>query len=229
MGLNKIQKTTLNNIIGEDNKDFLFELLEIIIGNGIGAVPKREIEVGMFYTLVKYSLQKGIKLSNYELSCLLKISETKVKNLKLEMGIRYSSNDEDESNQWLSFIDFLTNGHIEVVGSDKLIITIDDPYVLRFINNKLKTYKLPSTDYSFNSERITFQSSALKTLLSNYQKEIEEDKTNTKIREVESKLIKIKWLNFGKTVAKALFGILGDSIASEISEKLDFPTEFLID
>jgi hypothetical protein len=227
MGLNNTQKATLNKIIGDNNKEILFELLEIIIGNGIGAVPKREIEIGMFYTLVKYSLQKGLKLSNYDLSCLLKISETKVKNLKLEMGIRYSSNDEDESNQWLSFIDFLINGHIEVSGSDKLIITIDDPYVLRFINNKLKTYKLPSTDYSFNSERITFQSSALKKLLINCKEEIKGDKT--KIKGVETKLKKIKWLNFSKAVAKSLFSILGDSLASEISDKLDFPVEWVKD
>ena len=108
MKLNKTQIKILDEIIGNDDKAILLELLDILIGGGIGAIPKREIEVGMFYTLVKYSLKKGIKLSNYQLSCLLKISETKVKNLKLEMGIRFSSNDEDETNQWLSFIDFLT-------------------------------------------------------------------------------------------------------------------------
>ncbi len=111
MNLNKTQKKLFDRII-KNKTVFIEELTGMLIGNGIGAIPKREIEVALFYLMNKHAIRNKQYLSNYEWSCLLKINERKVKNLILDMGIRYSSNNDDETELWLAFIRSLSTFHI---------------------------------------------------------------------------------------------------------------------
>ena len=152
--MNFKQKSIIEQIISDAESEFVFELLDFFLDKGLGSVSKYETDIFIFYLIEKYQKQKGKKLSNFELSSLLKVSERKIKNLKLEVGIRYSSNEEDdELSSWLKLLELISEGFLEFESAEKIILTIEDPYLLRFIEHNLKISKQQSTDYSFNSLR----------------------------------------------------------------------------
>lgn len=176
----------------------------------MGSVNKSETDILIYYLLNKYQGENELNLTNFEWSSLLKISERKIKNLRLEVGIRYASDSEqDELHSWFSVLELIANGFLEFEGPGKVILTIENPYLLRFIEHKLKTFKLSATDYSFNSERIKLKVSSLEKLLSAAAEEIKIGKGNTM---AEEKLKNAKWKNYGKEAMKQVFSILTRAI-----------------
>ena len=82
----------LQDIIDEKGENFSKEFLNHYLSASFGAMSKSEIEILVFHLLS--SDFKG--LSNYEISNLLKISETKVKSLDLNAHLRYPKQSGDE-------------------------------------------------------------------------------------------------------------------------------------
>lgn len=204
--MNQRQRDIIDKVAKGKEKDFLDEFLEHFLDKGLGSLTKYETDVFIFYLLDKYQKTKGLNLTNYEWSTLLKISERKIKNLRLEVGIRYTSdNDEDDFYLWLSLLGLISEGYLEFEGTDKVIITIENPYLLRFIEHKLKVLKLPTTDYSFNSERVKLKTSSLESLLTTGASEISLNKDSTK---AAAKLKAAKWTAYKKEAAKQVFDIL---------------------
>ena len=208
--MNFKQKSIIEQIISDAESDFVFELLDFFLDKGLGSVSKYETDIFIFYLIEKYQKQKGKKLSNFELSSLLKISERKIKNLKLEVGIRYSSNEEDdELSSWLKLLELISEGFLEFESAEKIILTIEDPYLLRFIEHNLKISKQQSTDYSFNSERVKLKVSSLKVLV---KKAAEELKIGNGKSKAEQSLKKAILKNYGEEAKKFLGSIFKDSI-----------------
>lgn len=213
--MNFKQKTIIEQIISDAESEFVFELLDFFLDKGLGSVSKYETDIFIFYLIEKYQKQKGKKLSNFELSSLLKISERKIKNLKLEVGIRYSSNEEDdELSSWLKLLELISEGFLEFESAEKIILTIEDPYLLRFIEHNLKILKQPSTDYSFNSERVKLKVSSLKILLKKAAEALNKINGKSKAEQTLKSAIR---KNYGEDIRKGLFSILKDTIPSLIT------------
>ena len=213
--MNFKQKSIIEQIITDAESEFVFELLDFFLDKGLGSVSKYETDIFIFYIIEKYQKQKGKKLSNFELSSLLKISERKIKNLKLEVGIRYSSNEEDdELSSWLKLLELISEGFLEFESAEKIILTIEDPYLLRFIEQNLKISKQPSTDYSFNSERVKLKVSSLKILLKKAAEALNMINGKSKAEQTLKSAIR---KNYGEDIRKGLFSILKDTIPSLIT------------
>lgn len=213
--MNIKQKLAIQKIVKGNENNFLAEILDYFLDKGLGSVSKYETDIFIFYLIDKYQKEKGLKFTNFELSSLFKISERKIKNLKLEVGIRYASNDEDdELASWLKLLELITDGFLEFESPDKVVLTIEDPYLLRFIEHKLKKLKKPSTDYSFNSERVKLKVSSLKTLLQTAATEIKIEKGNSRAEHV---LKNAMWKNYGDEAKKYLFSIFTETIPGLIT------------
>lgn len=219
--MNKKQKETIEKIIKSKEKEFLNEFLDHFLDRGLGSVSKSETDIFLFQLLQKFEKEKSLGLSNFEWSTLLKISERKIKTLRLEVGIRYNSDEEgDEWNSWVAFLKLITEGFLEFSGPSKVILIIEDPYLLRFLEARLKKMRLGSTDYSFNSERVTFPISSLEKLLQKAADEISTGKGSTKAEDI---FRNAKWTNYGKEAKTQLFDIIKRSIPT-IVKTVVFPT-----
>lgn len=82
----------LQRIINEASENFGKEFLEHFLSGSFGSMSKSETEILVFHLLSKHFENS----SNYEISNLLKISETKVKNLTLNAHLRYPRQSGDE-------------------------------------------------------------------------------------------------------------------------------------
>ena len=82
----------LQRIIDEASENFGKEFLEYYLSGSFGSMSKSETEILIFHLLSKHFEIS----SNYEISNLLKISETKVKNLTLNAHLRYPRQSGDE-------------------------------------------------------------------------------------------------------------------------------------
>lgn len=159
-----------------------------------------------FIFLKSIKVTRDLKMSNYDWSSLLKISERKIKNLRLEVGIRYTAdNDSNEVDLWLRFLDLISEGYLEFDGTDKVIINIENPYLLRFIEHKLKTLKLPTTDYSFNTERIKLRRISLEA---SFRRRSYWDKIIERYYKAEAKLKSASWKAYKGEVRKQVFDLL---------------------
>jgi hypothetical protein len=213
--MNFKQKTIIEQIICDAESEFLIELLDFFLDKGLGSVSKYETDIFIFYLIDKYQKERGKKLTNFELSSLLKISERKIKNLKLEVGIRYSSNeDDDELSSWLKLLELISEGFLEFESAEKIILTIEDPYLLRFIEHNLKISKQPSTDYSFNSERVKLKVSSLKILLKKAAEALNMVNGKSKAEQTLKSAIR---KNYGEEAIKVLFSILKDTVPGLIT------------
>ena len=81
----------LQRIIDEASENFGKEFLEHYLSGSFGSMSKSETEILIFHLLSKHFEIS----SNYEISNLLKISETKVKNLTLNAHLRYGQSNKD--------------------------------------------------------------------------------------------------------------------------------------
>ena len=68
-------------------EDFVTKFLEYYLANGFGALQKREIDVLVFHLIS--SLEQIKDKSNYEIANFLKISESRVKSLRLEASLKH--------------------------------------------------------------------------------------------------------------------------------------------
>lgn len=67
--------------------NFESDFLSNYLRNGFGVLPKREIDILVLHLMMKYGLIEG--KNNYEKCKYLKITPTKLKNLIIEVGLKY--------------------------------------------------------------------------------------------------------------------------------------------
>ena len=75
------------------------DFVEWYLGRGSGSMNKNDFEVWIFNYLLK---TKCYEMSNYEVSVWLKIPESKVKRLRYEAELRFSTANEDERKEQLA-------------------------------------------------------------------------------------------------------------------------------
>lgn len=137
---------------------FAIEFMEAYLQNGFGRMSKTEIDILIFHLL---SDEVFSSFSNYELSRVLKISGTKVANLKYEASLRYSKYDDDTLKD--EFAKIVDRSKFKV-DKDKITFCIENKLVRSYIDDQLKLAGSFS-DTSFNRELVTIHSDMLLELL----------------------------------------------------------------
>lgn len=132
----------------EEKEKLASGILELYLKFGFGAVTKKEIDLLVFHHITRSFANK--KKTNYEISSLLKIPESRVKNYRISSALKYES---INSKAILGNIILRLTKDIQFmkVESGKVEISLEDPVEKREIENFLKI-RGDFADYTFNSE-----------------------------------------------------------------------------
>lgn len=158
----------LQQIIDEASENFGKEFLEHYLSGSFGSMSKSETEILIFHLLSKHFEIS----SNYEISNLLKISETKVKNLTLNAHLRYprQSGDEIVRETLVDIAKKFSAIYDEQNGEVKIYIqsSVQKREIINAIN-KLGSF----ADYCLNNEILKIR---INTLFSLFEKFLDKEK-----------------------------------------------------
>ena len=158
----------LQRIIDEASENFGKEFLEHYLSGSFGSMSKSETEILIFHLLSKHFENS----SNYEISNLLKISETKVKNLTLNAHLRYprQSGDEIVRETLVDIAKKFSTIYDEQNGEVKIHIqsSVQKREMINAIN-KLGSF----ADYGLNNEILKIR---INTLFSLFEKFLDKEK-----------------------------------------------------
>lgn len=207
----------IKNIKNLDKNNFVEKFLENYLAPSFGAMSKSEIDILVFH-LLEDSFDK---LSNYEISNLLKISETKVKNLRVNAYLRYNQNE----NQILKNIIKRLSDSISTkvdIKNNEVRFTLENPVEKRVMIAKIKELG-ENIDFSFNNEILKLDLLAFFTFLNNISGE---DIFLNVLKDNKNKNLKLQeFLDKNKTFKEKIIGIL--NFAKENNTALAFVSETL--
>lgn len=118
------------------------EIASLFFDRNFGSSSKAEIDLLMFHLLmerlIKQNQKDGVidyrKCSDYSLSRILGISESKIRNLKIKKNLAYP-----EEYNWIdSFASIVSNSKLTRTHNNKVLITIPDPNVMIEVRNFLE-------------------------------------------------------------------------------------------
>ena len=203
------------------------QFLEMYMSRGLGNMPKREIDVYIFYLLREEGRFTGMSIS--DISRDLKITPTRVKSLMYDASLRFEKKlDDDLIRSKLN--DYFKSSPIIDLENDRVLIQFEDP-LLKDGFEALAKKELQLVDGSFGSEIVKIKKSkfglVLKGLLSEKEakkldKELEkhevegekgniESITDTVIGETNkhllSELLQYATIDNGKKLAKFLIAL----------------------
>lgn len=138
--------------------------LDAFLDRGFGALPKRELELLVFDLLCQTTEYRG--KSNYEISNLLKIPESRVKTLRLASALKYRHLRPEAV--LAGVVARLTaHGQVPEIANGKIEISLEDPVEHREMVHFLKGLG-QHAEYTFNSEVVRVSPSALFELMMNH-------------------------------------------------------------
>ncbi len=144
-------------------EDQIFQLdesfLDYYISRGFGSMNKNDFEVYIFYSLLQNKLQNK---SNYEISIILRIPESKVKRLRYEAILKYG-NPQDESIYKSAFERLLSKSILKKDGRSVQFI-VEDVQLRKYLDSILKQDGRFSNT-SFNTEIVSIDIDDLEFLL----------------------------------------------------------------
>jgi ribosomal protein S8 len=156
--LNKDQKEKFSEIFLDKYFDF-----------GFGVMPKREMDILIFHIINdELNLFKG--KSNYEIANILGISEAKVKSLRLDISLKYKTNEITDKPYELAKRIFIEKNIPFDYRDDIIFIQIEDPVLKRDIESHLKSQGF-IIDFSFNREILKITPAGFLTILANNKEE----------------------------------------------------------
>ena len=134
--------------VSTKNHIFVKEFLEEYLSRGFGSMSKRDIDVLLMHLLMKHTDLSDE--NNFNLSIRLKLTETKVKNLKYEANLKYTDSLEDNIKE--EFLSLLSKAKLQIIGKETWIsVIVEDTFLRNAIKAKVKENG-SFTDSSFNSE-----------------------------------------------------------------------------
>lgn len=146
--------------------DFVREFIKEYLADGMGAIPKHEIDILVMNLLMKYG-ELAYK-SNYELSILLQTTESRIKRLRYEARLKYPP---DEDYVRREFLYVLGRAQFELDKKDgadiskmKIIFVLEDNFLRYAIQGKLKEQGM-FADTSFNSELVRIECGSLVSII----------------------------------------------------------------
>jgi hypothetical protein len=194
-------------------EEFASALWNKITDTGFNTLSKNDIYDYLLYLFNKYGdIHFLDEKSNYENAVLLRVTETKIKNSKLNIALKYKTS-EEKQNALPLFLQKLSQkpkgGGIWLSKDETHFgFVVEDLQVRMELENLLKTQTGTTLDYSFNSEKVSIEKVCFLELiktLSGRQDGAFLEILNKQLNNDEfSNAIKTKSL----TVAKALEGYL---------------------
>ena len=179
--------------------------IQAYLNRGFGSMTKNDFEVMIFAELIQTSLRG---MSDYQISCDLRIPESKVKRLRYEASLKYNILSEDDYR--LMFKEIAQNA---IIKDEKIILSIEDISLRKFINFKLKKNGKFS-DTSFNSEIVVIRSKDFAELLKElYYTQRELKQINDKIDKINESLSK-------KITFKDLISVFINASVAHLGERL---------
>ena len=147
---------------------------------------------------------------------MLKVSETRIKNAKLNISLKFKSETEKED-ILNNFLFKIANKQIKIIDDDKqFIFYLDDHYIRMVFENRLKSEEGITLNYEMNHERIKIEKANFINFLFVYSKK-EEDYF---IKKLEDELKKDELKNKIKKGAKKFTEKIIDVVTSISSEML---------
>ncbi len=125
--------------------DFILRLV-----NNFGKINKNDLEIELMHLLL---INDCSSISDYRMSKMLRVPETKIKRLRYETSLVYQDNEEELKEK---IIVILTNTRIKIHDT-KLQIAVNDRYLRNYISDLLASDNR-FYDSSFNSNIITLSS-----------------------------------------------------------------------
>lgn len=169
------------------SKTFKAEFLENYMSVSVGALSKKDTDALVMHLLDKYGIEDGVPLATYpnqEVSALLRIPASKVRQLRYEAGLKYGGRVEDQAKAKLLLA--LSRSVLEVE-SKIVCLVIEDALAKNWLQGQLKNNGL-IFDHSFNTEIVKVKAAGLFHVLGQVF-----DKTQTQIFESAfEKLVKEK-------------------------------------
>ena len=179
--------------------------IQTYLDRGFGSMTKTDFEVMIFAELIQTSLRG---MSDYQISCDLRIPESKVKRLRYEASLKYNILSEDDYR--LMFKEIAQNA---IIKDEKIILSIEDISLRKFINFKLKKNGKFS-DTSFNSEIVVIRSKDFAELLKElYYTQRELKQINDKIDKINESLSK-------KITFKDVISVFINASVAHLGERL---------
>lgn len=210
-------RTTADIIAQIDASQFTRDFLGKILELGIGTYSKNDLYDFILYTANKNDPGQFLdKQSNYDNAVLLKVSETKVKNSKLNISLKFKTQREKE-NVLDDFLFKIANKQIKITeDAEKLrfIFYLDDRYVRMVFENQLKTEEGITLDYAMNQERVTIEKVHFLRFLRTYSKKTEDFFIKQLSGQLKNDALKSQAGNF---VSK-LLSVVKDITASVLAE-----------
>ena len=144
----------------------LTEIIQSYLNRGFGSMNKNDFEVWIFNEWRKL---QDKDLSDYQISKELKISETKVKRLKYEADLKYSSDNNDEKLQE-HFFELLKNAKYKECKNEnnKIQFAVKDKLLRGYISDCLEKDGR-FMDSSFNSNIVSIHISDFIFLLEQFE------------------------------------------------------------
>lgn len=156
-----------NQIIKSINTEgFAADLMNFIFDYGLGTYSKTDIYDYIVYLANKHSKSSFFDMnSNFDNAVLLKVSETKIKNTRQNIALKFKG--EERHDVYIDFFSKLQNGQIKVRFEDEemFVFFIEDPFVRMTLESSLKKHQGITIDYSFNRELVKIKRTDFLTLL----------------------------------------------------------------
>lgn len=148
-----------------DRQMELSKLIDSYIEHGFGSMNKNDFEVFIFSYLVKEHAVYKDK-SNFELSILLRIPESKVKRLRYESDLKYTSKDNNNDGLKIRLNKVLSKANLKFKDKQQIQFVIEDVYLRSYLDDCLKKNGHFS-DTSFNREIVIINLDTLSYLMEN--------------------------------------------------------------
>ena len=198
------------------NEDSLSKVIQQYLDRGFGSMNKNDFEVWIFNEWRKL---QDKDLSDYQVSKVLKISETKVKRLKYEADLKYSFDEEQLLNK---FFKLAEKANYKKDG-EKLLFVINDRLLRQYINNILEENGRFMAS-SFNSNIVSIYVDDFSFLLERFNR-IDKDEILKRAKEMAENNH-----DFPVTIPDILKEMFINLAKEKLGDKLvDFTTNGIID
>ena len=192
--------------------------IELYIERGFGSMNKNDFEVFIFGQMLEMSRYKG--KTNYELSLLLRVPESKIKRLRYESALRSSAKNVDyyksEAYQLLS--------NAVLRGRDKKVVFVVEDVMLRLYITSLLKKEGRMIDSSFNPELVVIHIDDFRILLDAVCDKSDIKKLYKEASKAASK--EVEWADITKCLVEGAISGTASAITSGIRINLQ-PLEIL--
>lgn len=157
------------SILVDNDKAFLDEFLEEYLKVGFGRMNKTDFEFLLMHLFMRNA--KFREMSNFDVSLLLKIPESRVRRLKYEAELRYGNHE----NAHDDLITQLIQCRAEY-SNENIKFSIENKFTQALLVSELKKTVNSFADYSFNPEIVTISKGAFADFLEKeYSVEVAKD------------------------------------------------------